>query len=119
MPSLGAVAPLSYYVIPEAERASRCELGSDHCAIDYKLFFVRGCLEIPVRGADEPLVWGVWVSLGEQNFKAWLMACEERHRSHVPVLRLAELLVQALPGDNKYKDACPSSRPWNSTTDRA
>ena len=83
MPSFGAVAPPSYYAVPEAERASRCELGSDHCAIDYELFFVRGCLEIPVHGADEPLVWGVWVSLSQQNFKAWLMAYEEQHRSHV------------------------------------
>jgi hypothetical protein len=83
MPSFGAVAPLSYYAIPEAERASRCELESDDCVIDSAFFFVRGCLEIPVRGADEPLVWGVWVSLSEQSFIAWLKVFEEQLRSHV------------------------------------
>jgi hypothetical protein len=31
MPSFGSAAPLSYYAIPEMERASRCELGTDDC----------------------------------------------------------------------------------------
>jgi hypothetical protein len=83
MPSFGAVAPRSYYAIPEAERASRCELGSDDCVIDNAFFFVRGCLEIPVHGADEPLIWGVWVDLSEESFIAWLKVFEQEHRSHV------------------------------------
>jgi hypothetical protein len=44
---------------------------------------VRGCLEIPVYSADEPLVRGVWVSLSEQSFIAWLKVFEHEHRSHV------------------------------------
>jgi hypothetical protein len=79
----GAVAPLSYYAISEPERASRCALGSDGCVIDRTSFFVRGCLEIPVHGVDEPLIWGVWVSLSELSFKAWLKVFEQEHRSHV------------------------------------
>jgi len=46
-------------------------------------FFVRGCLEIPVQGAEEPLVWGVWVSLSEPSFDTWLKVFEQEHRSHV------------------------------------
>jgi hypothetical protein len=83
MPGFGALAPLNYYAIPEAERASRCELGSDDCVIDRSSFFVRGCLELPVRGAAEPMIWGVWVSLSEQNFIAWLKIFDQEHRSHV------------------------------------
>jgi hypothetical protein len=83
MPGFGAPAPLNYYAIPEAERARRCDLGSDECVIDRAFFFVRGCLEIPVHDADEPLIWGVWVSLSEQSFIAWLKVFEEEHRSHV------------------------------------
>jgi hypothetical protein len=83
MPSFGAEAPLSYYVVAESERASRCELGSDDCVIDRKWFFVRGCLEIPVHGADEPFSWGVWVSLSEQNFRTWVEYFDQQHRSHV------------------------------------
>jgi len=40
-------------------------------------------IEIPVHGADEPLIWGVWVSLSEQSFIAWLKVFEQEHRSHV------------------------------------
>jgi hypothetical protein len=83
MPGFGAPAPLNYYAIPEAARARRCDLGSDECVIDRAFFFVRGCLEIPVHDADEPLIWGVWVSLSEQSFIAWLKVFEEEHRSHV------------------------------------
>lgn len=32
----------------------------------------RGCIEIPVIGTDEPFVWGVWVSLSEENFELTL-----------------------------------------------
>jgi hypothetical protein len=69
MPSFGADAPLYYYDIPEAERSKRCELTSDTCIIDDEQFFVRGCIEIPVHAENEPFVWGVWISLSEQNFE--------------------------------------------------
>jgi hypothetical protein len=69
MPSFGADAPLYYYDIPEAKRAERCELTSDTCIVDGEHFFVRGCIEIPVHGENEPFVWGVWVSLSENNFE--------------------------------------------------
>jgi hypothetical protein len=83
MPSFGAEAPLSYYEVDESERASRCDLGSDDCVIDRKWFFVRGCLEIPVHGADQPFSWGVWVSLSEPNFRAWVENFDQPRRSHV------------------------------------
>ena len=51
MPSLDAAAPLSYYAVPEDEREARCQLDSDACIIDESMYFVRGCLEIPVHGS--------------------------------------------------------------------
>jgi hypothetical protein len=81
MPGFGADAPLSYYAIPETERTTRCELGSDDCVIDKSSFFVRGCLEIPVHRAAEPLVWGVWVSLSGQSFRTWVEVFGREHRS--------------------------------------
>ena len=74
MPAFDAEAPLFYYLIPEHERAARCELSSDVCVVDGKYFFVRGCIEIPVHGADEPFVWGVWVSLSEASFSQYRTA---------------------------------------------
>jgi len=69
MPSFGADKPLSYYQLPGEERESRCDCGSDGCVIDKKYFFVQGCLELSVIGAEESFVWGVWVSLSQANFK--------------------------------------------------
>lgn len=81
MPSFGANAPLSYYEIPEEQRASRCSLGSDDCVIDGTMFFVRGCLEIPVIGEAEPFSWGVWVSVSEASFCEWVSLFDKQDRS--------------------------------------
>lgn len=83
MPSFGAHAPLSYYGVPEEERARRCDLGSDDCVIDKQQYFVRGCIEIPVQGETESFSWGVWVSLSEANFLLWLKYFGEEKRSQV------------------------------------
>lgn len=83
MPALDAAAPLSYYAVPNDEREARCELDSDACVIDGALFFVRGCLEIPVHGESEPFSWGVWVSLSEQSFRQWVECYESEKRSHI------------------------------------
>jgi hypothetical protein len=83
MPAFGWSHPVQYLVVPEAERATRCSLGSDECVIDGELFFVRGCLEIPVVGTQDVLSWGAWVSLSEDNFKVFLGFYEEPARSQV------------------------------------
>lgn len=83
MPSFGTDAPLSYYGIPENERADRCTLSSDNCVIDKQYFFVRGCIEIPVTGEAEPFSWGVWVSVSEVSHVAWLKHFEQEKRSHI------------------------------------
>ena len=83
MPTFGADAPLSYYGVPEEEREDRCSIGTDDCVIDKKRFFIRGCLEIPVRGAHDPFVWGVWASLSQQSFEAWAACFDKSKRSHI------------------------------------
>ena len=83
MPSFGAHAPLSYFDVDESERAARCDLGSDDCVIDGEMFFVRGCIEIPVHGEEEPFSWGVWVSLSEANHLEWKKCFDLAQRSHI------------------------------------
>ena len=83
MPTFGSDAPLSYYEIPEAQREARCSLGSDDCVIDEKWFFVRGCVDIPVHGEQEPFSWGVWVSLSQASFKEWMASFHRAQRSHI------------------------------------
>lgn len=82
MPAFGADAPLSYYAVPREERATRCALTADSCVIDRNSYFVRGCIEIPVKGEEDPFSWGVWVSLSEANYKEWLDFHSEEKRSH-------------------------------------
>ncbi len=68
--SFGADAPLQWNLLSDAERA-RSELGSDQCVIDSsegRHFFVRACLEIPIRQTSQCFTWGVWVSLSETSF---------------------------------------------------
>ncbi len=83
MPTFGSDKPLSYYKVPEKERESRCDCGTDDCVIDENSFFIRGCIEIPVIDEEEPFVWGVWVSLSKESFEKWLGCFEENKRSHV------------------------------------
>jgi hypothetical protein len=69
MPSFAADAPLHYYSIPEPERRRRCKLTTETCVVDKKVFFARGCIEIPVHGEADPFIWGAWVSLSAESFK--------------------------------------------------
>jgi hypothetical protein len=68
LPDLGFDAPIYYAQIPENGRDERTFLNSDLCSIEDEDFFVRGCLEIPIKGRPEVFVWGVWVSLSKSNF---------------------------------------------------
>lgn len=83
MPTFGAKAPLSFFEIPENERDQRCDLGTDDCVIDESQFFVRGCIDIPVHGHDEPFTWGVWVSLSRDSHLVWVKQFDEARRSHI------------------------------------
>ena len=83
MPTFGADAPLYFYSVPAEERDGRCRLTSDTCVVDRQHFFIRGCLELPVHGAAEKFVWGVWMSLSEANFERFIAVFEESKRSHI------------------------------------
>jgi hypothetical protein len=47
-------------------------LTEDFCVIAETNFFVRGCLEIPVRGLDEAFSFGAWSSLSDPNFESYV-----------------------------------------------
>ena len=82
--SFGTNAPIYYESIPEDERPSRCDLTDDLCVIDGQSFFIRGCLELPVIGGDEPFVWGAWASLSEASFRRTLEIWEQEGRESEP-----------------------------------
>lgn len=82
IPTFGWDYPISYLEVPEDKREEEVFLTEDLCVISDKWFFVRGCIEIPVIGHDDPFIWGVWVSLSEDNFMEFqdLLGVEKRSR---------------------------------------
>ena len=68
--SFGADAPVQWNLISDQERA-RSELGGEQCVLEAdgkRHFFVRACLEVPIKGTTRTFTWGVWVSLSEKSF---------------------------------------------------
>src|SRR5205807_1499801 len=62
IPGYSFVAPWPWYTTPESERRTSV-LTEDHCILLGEDYFIRGCIEIPVNGENDPFIWGVWVSL--------------------------------------------------------
>jgi hypothetical protein len=71
-------------LVPEKEFDSRVELTPDQCVVDESQFFVRGHIEIPIHGHDEPLSFSVWSSLSEQSFLHMCDRWEEPDRGLDP-----------------------------------
>jgi hypothetical protein len=61
--------PRNWYDMPDHEKADRIKIDSNLCVIDGKEFYTRGCLEIPIIGHTEKLVYGAWVSVSENSFQ--------------------------------------------------
>lgn len=96
VPTFGFDSPAIAQWIPEGERGTRIELGSDDCVVDGERFLVRGCLEIPVEGEDDPFIWGVWVDISQRDFEAWERSFHLDERAHIGPF--AGYLGSCLPG---------------------
>jgi hypothetical protein len=66
--SFAADFPDSYANLTKDERNSRALIGSDQCILDSQSFFLRGIIEIPIIGSDQPFLWGVWASVRQEVF---------------------------------------------------
>jgi hypothetical protein len=60
-------APAPWTALSDQDR-EQGHFSSDLCVIGGEQFFVRGLVEIPVRGSDGPFAWNVWVSISKENF---------------------------------------------------
>ena len=79
-PGFGFRAPDQYVSLSEQQKAEMSRIGDDLCMITHDEgtdFFVRAILEIPIHGARDPFLWGVWVSLSEQSFERYRQTFEE------------------------------------------
>jgi hypothetical protein len=74
VPDLGPDFPDPYLAVPENERAARTTITPDRCTVvddDGEHYFIRGVVEIPLRGRAEPFGVGVWVSQSKVNFERY------------------------------------------------
>jgi hypothetical protein len=78
--------PDMYANMKREERDTSALIGSDQCVINQQWIFIRGCLEVPILGSDEPFLWGLWVSIREAVYDeisdCWTL--EGRERLHGP-----------------------------------
>jgi len=93
--SFAADFPDMYANMTEENRELRAVVGSDQCILDSQWFFIRGLLEIPIIGSDEPFLWVLWASVREGVFDeitdCWELPGREKH--HGPFKgRLANML---------------------------
>lgn len=78
--SFAASFPDMYGNMNREERDTRAMIGTDQCTVDQRWFFIRGCLEIPILGSDEPLLWGLWASVREEVYDEISETWEENER---------------------------------------
>ena len=85
LPSLGYKLPRHYFEVPENERDERIEHDTDFCVIQpsetslnqHVIYSIRTELHIPVKGIDEYISIGLWVSQSEEKFKLYYDTFEE------------------------------------------
>jgi hypothetical protein len=82
MPTFGANEPFYYHALSPEDRDKRCVLTTDTCVVDGEMCFVRGSIELPVIGAQDPFVWGVWVSLSKASFDTYSAYFDAPKRAH-------------------------------------
>jgi hypothetical protein len=81
--SLAAAAPVQWLLLTEEERAES-ELTDDLCVIQAEgrtSFYMRACLDVQILETDNPIFWGVWVSLSEKSFREMGEHWEDRERT--------------------------------------
>jgi hypothetical protein len=81
---LGFGAPDAYFKVPEAEREARVDLTSETCSIDGERFFIRGVLEIPVRGREEGFGLGLWAQTSRDNFDRYVRLSSDEEQGEEP-----------------------------------
>ena len=71
-PSFAYQKPVGYFMVPEEERDDRVMLTEDLCSIDDETFYIRGLLELPIEGVEEPFSWGLWISQSRESFERYV-----------------------------------------------
>ena len=57
------------FSVPPDERENRIDIAESLCIVDGEHFFHRGRLTIPITNHDQDLIFNVWTSISEENFR--------------------------------------------------
>lgn len=74
LPDIGFKAPWYFETLPDRNRVDT-HIDSDFCRIEND-FFIRGSLEMPIRGMRRTFSYGVWISVSEKNYHLYRVAFE-------------------------------------------
>lgn len=68
------LGPVYYEQMSEKEQETKSEMHDTWCVLelDGPHYFVKGILELPIAGQDEPFWWIAWVSLSPENFARFI-----------------------------------------------
>ncbi len=66
------------------DQESRCKSSEDWYIVDDSMFYIRGCLEIPVVGGGQPFVLGIWSTLNENDFDTTMELWTDPSRINEP-----------------------------------
>lgn len=83
--SFGTDAPLQWALLSQDER-DRSVLAGERCEIESsegRSFYIRGCLDIPIRGTDRNFTWGVWCSLSKDSYEEVSKHWDDPARSNI------------------------------------
>lgn len=77
--------PVQWELLTPEER-EQSFLTPDQCVIhsdnpEATSFYIRACLDIPLRGTDKTVQWGVWCSLSERSFEEMSEHWEDPERT--------------------------------------
>jgi len=81
---VGFDKPDAFFAVPVDEREQRVDLTPDIATIDETHHYLRGVLEIPVRGEAQPFGWGIWAKVAPDDFRRYEEHDRDEERSLVP-----------------------------------
>ena len=67
-PSLSFQSPEHYLALNDEDK-KKSYLNEDLCVVLNQDYFIRVVLEVPIIGANESFLWGIWVSQSKSNYE--------------------------------------------------
>ena len=125
--SYGVPLPDALLDIPQSQWKRRLKVVDDEvCILDKKHFYIRGNIEIPLKGRREVFGYTVWASLSKTNFERAIVRWGDRGRTkeppyfswvsnnlpgYPPTLNLAARIHTREPGVRPFIELEPTDHP--------